>query len=129
MNPIARSSFLALPLPEQVYEKGKHASEFFTRQGELRHIKRLKFWPLDKVFTEKYHMDSREVRRWGTRGLLSSQPGGVHALGTRGPFREEGHSRAPQGRASVAGPCSRVAALHPQNAPAPPAFLRRPRQP
>lgn len=52
-------------LPRLVSEKGKHAHEFFNRNGELRHIKKLKFWPLDQVLTEKYRLPEREVRSAG----------------------------------------------------------------
>ena len=33
---------------------GKYSREFFSRQGELRHIRRLKFWPIERVLIEKY---------------------------------------------------------------------------
>jgi serine/threonine-protein kinase SRPK3 len=57
-----------------VYEKGKYARDYFNRHGELRHIKRLRFWPLDRVLTEKYKMPADEV--CGGRGLL----GGMHSV-------------------------------------------------
>jgi hypothetical protein len=47
---------------EQVYERGRYAEEFFNRHGELRHIKSLRFWPLDRVLSEKYHFPRHEVR-------------------------------------------------------------------
>jgi len=34
---------------------GKYADEYFTRRGELRNIKKLKFWGLKDVLIEKYH--------------------------------------------------------------------------
>lgn len=52
-------------MPRKVMEKGKRAGDFFNRQGELRHIKKLKFWPLQRVLTDKYRMPEDEV------GLLS----------------------------------------------------------
>lgn len=52
-------------MPRRVSEKGKLAREFFNRHGELRHIKKLKFWPLDRVLVEKYRMAEDEVRGAG----------------------------------------------------------------
>jgi serine/threonine protein kinase len=52
---------------------GKHASEYFTRRGELRNIKSLKFWPLKDVlmyvscysllilFRQKYNMSEPDA--------------------------------------------------------------------
>jgi serine/threonine-protein kinase SRPK3 len=44
-----------------VYERGRYSRDYFRRNGELRHIKRLRFWPLDRVLTDKYQLP-REVR-------------------------------------------------------------------
>ena len=49
--------------PKRVFTTGTRARTFFTRTGELRHIKRLKFWPLDRVLREKYGMPASEVRK------------------------------------------------------------------
>lgn len=46
----------------QMTSTGRYASDFFNRHGELRHIKRLKYWPLDKVLTDKYRLAEGEVR-------------------------------------------------------------------
>ena len=48
-------------MPRKVTEKGKRAEVFFNRQGELRHIKKLKYWPLERVLTDKYKMNEVEV--------------------------------------------------------------------
>lgn len=45
--------------------QGRHARDYFNRNGELRHIKELKFWPLDKVLGEKYQLPAAEVRGTG----------------------------------------------------------------
>ena len=34
--------------------RGKHAREFFNSRGELRHIKKLEFWPIANVLEDKY---------------------------------------------------------------------------
>lgn len=42
------------PFPRHIALSGKYSSEIFTRKAELRHISRLKYWPLKSVLTEKY---------------------------------------------------------------------------
>lgn len=49
-------------IPRAVASHGKHSREYFTREGHLRHIHRLNFWPIEKVLMEKYRMDPAEVR-------------------------------------------------------------------
>jgi serine/threonine-protein kinase SRPK3 len=41
---------------------GKYSRDFFNKHGELRHIKRLRFWPLEKVLIDKYKFDERDAR-------------------------------------------------------------------
>jgi serine/threonine-protein kinase SRPK3 len=48
-------------MPRKVATTGKYAKDFFNRHGELRHIKKLRYWPLDDVLTEKYDMSKAEV--------------------------------------------------------------------
>ena len=48
-------------------ETGKYARDYF-KHGELRHIKRLKFWPLETVLLEKYKLPEHEVGIGGTLG-------------------------------------------------------------
>ena len=43
-------------------ERGKYARDYFNRNGELLHIKRLKAWQLDRVLVEKYGLSAHEVR-------------------------------------------------------------------
>ena len=52
-------------MPRRVWSAGKYSKDFFTRHGELRHIKKLRFWPLDRVLVEKYHLPDDEVRAGG----------------------------------------------------------------
>lgn len=47
--------------PRQLALSGKFSSEIFTRKGELRHISRLKYWPLKSVLTEKYLIPEEEA--------------------------------------------------------------------
>ena len=41
-------------MPKRIATNGKYCRDFFTRNGELRHIRSLKFWPLRDVLVEKY---------------------------------------------------------------------------
>jgi serine/threonine-protein kinase SRPK3 len=41
-------------MPKLMMTNGKYSSDFFNRKGEMRHIKRLKFWKLPQVLEEKY---------------------------------------------------------------------------
>jgi serine/threonine-protein kinase SRPK3 len=50
-------------MPRRVWAAGRHARDFFTRAGELRHIKRLRFWPLPEVLSQKYELPAAEVRQ------------------------------------------------------------------
>lgn len=48
-------------MPKRLSSTGKYAKDYFNRHGELRHIKKMRFWPLDKVLNEKYHLPEDEV--------------------------------------------------------------------
>ena len=48
-------------IPREVATRGEHAPSFFTQEGRLRHIRRLRHWPLDKVLVEKYGLPEDEV--------------------------------------------------------------------
>lgn len=54
-------------MPRKISGNGRFCKDFFNRHGELRHIKSLRFWPLDKVLTEKYSMPEAEVSLIPTR--------------------------------------------------------------
>jgi serine/threonine-protein kinase SRPK3 len=51
-------------MPRHVATSGRYAREYFTREGRLRHIHRLHYWPLDRVLREKYKLPEEEVRPW-----------------------------------------------------------------
>jgi serine/threonine-protein kinase SRPK3 len=40
--------------PRSVAFAGKYSGEFFNRRGELRHIHKLRFWPVEDVLHDKY---------------------------------------------------------------------------
>ena len=36
---------------------------FFDKKNDLRHIRKLRFWPIDKVLTEKYKFEAPKARQ------------------------------------------------------------------
>lgn len=59
---LALVSELCGRVPKRVWTAGKRGKDFFTRTGELRRIRKLRFWPLDAVLREKYGFSREEVR-------------------------------------------------------------------
>jgi len=57
---IAQIIELVGEFPQSLAFSGKYSSRFFNRKGELRHINKLRFWPLEDVFHDKYEF-SRET--------------------------------------------------------------------
>lgn len=54
-------------IPRHIALAGKYSKEFFSRKGDLRHIKKLKPWNLYDVLTEKYewsHKDARDFQEF-----------------------------------------------------------------
>ena len=49
-------------IPSSVWRSGKNSKEFFNREGALRRIDRLKYWPLKDVLVDKYDLPREEVR-------------------------------------------------------------------
>lgn len=45
----------------QIALGGRYSREFFNRHGDLRHIRRLRFWPLSKVLLEKYEFSEQDA--------------------------------------------------------------------
>ncbi|MED6196262.1 hypothetical protein PIB30_045856 [Stylosanthes scabra] len=48
-------------MPRKIALGGRYSRDFFNRYGDLRHIRRLRFWPLNKVLMEKYDFSEREA--------------------------------------------------------------------
>lgn len=48
-------------LPKSIAFSGKYSSEFFNRKGELRHINKLRYWPLESVLLDKYLFPQAEA--------------------------------------------------------------------
>ena len=45
----------------QIALGGRYSRDFFNRYGDLRHIRRLRFWPLNKVLMEKYEFSEQDA--------------------------------------------------------------------
>ena len=45
----------------QIALGGRYSREFFNRYGDLRHIRQLRFWPLNKVLIEKYDFSEQDA--------------------------------------------------------------------
>ncbi|EJU05906.1 kinase-like protein [Dacryopinax primogenitus] len=52
-------------VPRSVAFSGKYSSELFKRNGELRNIHKLRFWPLSAVLHDKYMLSKEEAERIG----------------------------------------------------------------
>ncbi|XP_072986725.1 uncharacterized protein [Typha latifolia] len=48
-------------MPRKIALGGRYSREFFNRHGDLRHIRRLRFWPLNKVLMEKYEFSEQDA--------------------------------------------------------------------
>lgn len=50
------------PIPPKLAARGRRSMTYFNRRFELRHIKSLRFWGLEDVLQQKYHMHRVEAR-------------------------------------------------------------------
>merc|ERR1719235_2220079 len=50
------------PMPGALIARGRRSPTYFNRKGDLRHIKSLRFWGLDDVLQQKYHMHPYEAK-------------------------------------------------------------------
>ncbi|XP_057983604.1 uncharacterized protein LOC131168296 [Malania oleifera] len=48
-------------MPRKIALGGRYSRGFFNRHGDLRHIRRLRFWPLNKVLIEKYDFNEHDA--------------------------------------------------------------------
>ncbi|RXW20011.1 hypothetical protein EST38_g5845 [Candolleomyces aberdarensis] len=63
---IAQIMELLGEIPKSIAFSGKYSSEFFNRKGELRHINKLRYWPLDAVLHDKYLFPKPEADGLGS---------------------------------------------------------------
>ncbi|KAA0025301.1 SRSF protein kinase 1-like [Cucumis melo var. makuwa] len=50
-------------MPRKIAFGGRYSRDFFNRYGNLRHIRRLRFWPLNKVLMEKYDFNEQDANQ------------------------------------------------------------------
>ncbi|KAL6199809.1 hypothetical protein ACLB2K_029591 [Fragaria x ananassa] len=48
-------------IPKKIALGGRHSRDFFNRSGDLKHIRKLRFWPLNKVLMEKYNFSMQDA--------------------------------------------------------------------
>jgi len=53
-------------LPKHVSLSGKYSRDYFTRKGELKHIKKLRPWCLRDVLVEKYEWKARDAQMFSS---------------------------------------------------------------
>eukprot|EP00250_Pteridium_aquilinum_P028109 c36598_g1_i1 orf=230-1912(+) len=49
-------------VPKKIALGGRYSRDFFNRHGDLRHIRRLRDWPLDRVLVEKYEFSQQDAK-------------------------------------------------------------------
>ncbi|GAA6031646.1 hypothetical protein JCM8097_006564 [Rhodosporidiobolus ruineniae] len=59
---IAQIIELLGPFPRSIALSGKFSGDIFTRKGELKHIHKLKFWPMHSVLQDKYLISETEAK-------------------------------------------------------------------
>ena len=49
-------------MPKRLALDGKYSQNFFDKRGNLKHIKQLKFWPVQEVLVEKYNFRREDAQ-------------------------------------------------------------------
>lgn len=49
-------------MPKKLALNGKYSKNYFDKKGNLKHIKQLKFWPIEHVLREKYHFTKQDAK-------------------------------------------------------------------
>ncbi|KAJ0967776.1 hypothetical protein J5N97_024693 [Dioscorea zingiberensis] len=49
-------------MPKKIATAGSRSKDYFDRHGDLKRIRRLKFWPLDRLLIEKYKFPESDAR-------------------------------------------------------------------
>jgi len=64
------------PMPHPVIQRGRRSTTYFNRRGDLRHIKSLRYWGLEDVLQQKYHMQLVEAKNLHSflGGMLKLNP-------------------------------------------------------
>ncbi|KAJ8429626.1 hypothetical protein Cgig2_006867 [Carnegiea gigantea] len=63
-------------MPKKIAAGGARSKDFFDRYGDLKRIRRLKFWPLDRLLIEKYKFSESDAREFADflRPILDFAP-------------------------------------------------------
>ncbi|KAK9670484.1 hypothetical protein RND81_13G204800 [Saponaria officinalis] len=63
-------------MPKKIANGGAKSKDFFDRYGDLKRIRRLKYWSLDRLLIEKYKFPEAEVREFADflRPILDFAP-------------------------------------------------------
>lgn len=48
-------------MPRKIALGGRYSRDFFNKYGDLKHIRRMRFWPLNKVLMEKYAFSEQDA--------------------------------------------------------------------
>ncbi|KQJ91378.1 SRSF protein kinase 1 [Brachypodium distachyon] len=48
-------------MPKKIASSGTHSKVYFDRHGDLKRIRRLKFWPLERVLVERYNFTETDA--------------------------------------------------------------------
>ncbi|XP_020083903.1 SRSF protein kinase 1-like [Ananas comosus] len=51
-------------MPRKIAISGSRSKEYFDRHGDLKRIRRLKFWPLDRLLVEKYKFSDSDAHEF-----------------------------------------------------------------
>ncbi|KAJ1403844.1 Serine/threonine-protein kinase, active site [Sesbania bispinosa] len=51
-------------MPRKIATAGAQSKDFFDRHGDLKRIRRLKFWPLDKLLVDRYKFSVNDAREF-----------------------------------------------------------------
>jgi len=49
-------------MPRKIATSGTRSKDYFDRHGDLKRIRRLKFWPLDCLLVERYNFTETDAR-------------------------------------------------------------------
>ncbi|KAM0949890.1 putative protein kinase CMGC-SRPK family [Dioscorea sansibarensis] len=49
-------------MPKKIATAGSRSKDYFDRHGDLKRIRRLKFWPLDRLLVEKYKFSESDAQ-------------------------------------------------------------------
>lgn len=49
-------------MPKKMATSGKYSKNYFDKRGNLKHIKQLKYWPIQDVLHEKYHFSLKDAK-------------------------------------------------------------------